>query len=115
MPRRNKPAATARSLLKCYVAFRLYFLSQRGIGENMREGRFDTKAIIRMLPDLVKLGVVTKEGAAKLREAEAKGLLPKTCDGQRRLVRSIRESTEEKETQARVHKTRAVLNAKKAA
>ena len=50
----------------------------------MREKKFDTKAIIRMLPDLIKLGVVTEEGAAKLREAEAKGLLPKTCDGQRR-------------------------------
>ena len=62
----------------------------------MREKKFDTKTIIRMLPDLLKLGVVTEEGAAKLREAESKGLLPKTCDGQRRLVRSIRESTEKK-------------------
>src|SRR6516225_5441120 len=114
MPRRNKPAATARSLLKCYVAFRLYFLSPRGIGENMREGRFDTKAIVRMLPDLVKLGVVTKEGAAKLRQVEAKGLLPKTCDGLRRLVRSIGESTDG-ETQVKARKNRAVSKYKKAA
>jgi len=78
----------------------------------MREKKFDTKAIIRMLPDLIKLGVVTEEGAEKLREAEAKGLLPKTCDGQRRLVRSIGESTEKKRECA---KARAVLNSKKAA
>ena len=78
----------------------------------MREGRFDTKAIIRMLPDLVKLGVVTKEGAAKLRQVEAKGLLPKTCDGLRRLVSSIRESTEKKRERT---KARAVLNSKQAA
>ena len=81
----------------------------------MRERRFDTKAIIQMLPDLIKLGVVTEEGAAKLREAEAKGLLPKTCDGQWRLVRSIRESTDGEETEPKSRKSRAVLNAKKAA
>ena len=68
--------------------------------------------LIRMLPDLIKLGVVTEEGAEKLREAEAKGLLPNTCDGQRRLVRSIRESTETKRELAKI---RAVSKAKKAA
>ena len=78
----------------------------------MSQKKSDPKILIRMLPDLIKLGVVTKEGAAKLREAEAKGLLPKTCDGQRRLVRFIRESTEKK---SKLTKPRAVLNSKKAA
>jgi hypothetical protein len=81
----------------------------------MPQKKSDTKTLIRMLPDLLKLGVVTEEGAAKLREAADKGLLPKTRDGQRRLVRSIRESTDGGETQARARKNRAVLNAKKAA
>jgi hypothetical protein len=81
----------------------------------MSQKKSDPKILIRMLPDLIKLGVVTKEGAAKLREAEAKGLLPNTCDGQRRLVRSINESTDREETQARARKNRAVLNSKKAA
>jgi hypothetical protein len=91
-----------------------YTRRPKGIG-TMKEKKSDPKIFIRMLPDLIKLGVVTKEGAAKLREADAKGLLPKTCDGQRRLVRSINEFTDAEETKGRGRKTRAVLNSKKVA
>jgi len=54
----------------------------------MPEKKIDAKTLVRMLPDLLKLGVITEEFAAKLREADAKGLLPKTQDPLREKIKT---------------------------
>lgn len=53
----------------------------------MPEKKSDTKTLIRKLDDLVKLGAITEEFAARLREVDAKGLLPKTEDPLREKIK----------------------------